>query len=147
MRNPARTCLQLLCVPLAVTVGVAGHGQALHESLQETPGECSFAKAKTSSQLEELQAFLDEAVADCTEGLMVKAMDATYEPSKRSLNWLKLKKDYMEGAADSFDVVPIGAWCAPPHPYLTPTPSPTLVPQTESSSHRRNCHGDFRPQQ
>mmetsp|Transcript_21480 Transcript_21480/g.55091 ORF Transcript_21480/g.55091 Transcript_21480/m.55091 type:complete len:616 (+) Transcript_21480:340-2187(+) len=89
---------------------LAERRKALHESLRETPGECSFAKAKTSSQLEELQAFLDEAVTDCTEGLMVKAMDATYEPSKRSLNWLKLKKDYMEGAADSFDVVPIGAW-------------------------------------
>lgn len=104
--------------------------QALHESLRETPGECSFAKAKTSSQLEELQAFLDEAVADCTEGLMVKAMDATYEPSKRSLNWLKLKKDYMEGAADSFDVVPIGAWWGPtPAAFArkaadTPTPIP-----------------------
>lgn len=89
---------------------LADRRKALHESLRETFGECSFAKSKTSSALEELQAFLDEAVTDCTEGLMVKAMDATYEPSKRSLNWLKLKKDYMEGAADSFDVVPIGAW-------------------------------------
>lgn len=78
----------------------------------ETKGECQFAQGKTSSDMEVLQAFLEEAVSDCTEGLMVKAMDATYEPSKRSTNWLKLKKDYMDGAADSFDVVPIGAWYA-----------------------------------
>merc|ERR1712216_329262 len=43
-------------------------------------------------------------------------LDDTYEPSRRSLNWLKLKKDYIEdgggegGLGDSVDLVPIAAW-------------------------------------
>ena len=66
--------------------------------------------AQTSRDLAELEVFLNDSVAAGTEGLIVKTLDSTYEPSKRSSHWLKLKKDYMEGAGDTFDVVVIGAW-------------------------------------
>ena len=42
--------------------------------------------------------------------LIVKGLASTYEPSRRSTHWLKLKKDYLDGVGDTFDVVPIGAW-------------------------------------
>lgn len=82
-----------------------------------------------------IRAFLEESIAKGTEGLMLKLLGDTgtrieerdtggnacssrlskelqslYEAGTRSHAWLKVKRDYVEGYADTIDVVPIGAW-------------------------------------
>lgn len=84
----------------------------LHSNFQEVPNEFYFAKSIDSSSVEDIQVFLDEAVQSSCEGLMVKTLDveASYEPSKRSRNWLKVKKDYLEGIGDSLDLIVMGGY-------------------------------------
>lgn len=99
--------ISLLHTPLSIRRAI------LKQYFKEVPGRFTFATAAESNDVEEIGAFLNDAVKGGCEGLMVKVLngpDAVYEPSKRSLNWLKLKKDYMDGLTDSLDLVPIAAW-------------------------------------
>ncbi|KAL1743853.1 ATP-dependent DNA ligase [Schizophyllum fasciatum] len=100
------------------------------------PGEKGIARLShvdcCDSQLgrEAIEEFMLKATESRCEGLMIKLLDnceveesdakraktkrkplpATYEPDKRTAAWLKLKKDYITGLGDSFDLVPVGAW-------------------------------------
>jgi len=65
----------------------------LHEHFSPVAGEFAFATYHDGSNIDELTEFLDTAVKDSCEGLMVKMLEGEesgYEPSRRTRNWLKV---------------------------------------------------------
>ncbi|KAK4230837.1 hypothetical protein QBC38DRAFT_468006 [Podospora fimiseda] len=96
-----------------VTKSLRERRELLHKSFTPVEGEFAFATCMNGQELDEIQVFLDESVKASCEGLMVKMLDGEesgYEPSKRSRNWLKIKKDYLAGIGDSLDLVVLGAY-------------------------------------
>jgi len=77
------------------------------------PRDMMVEKNTAASKLKQLVA---ESVDECCEGLMIKALTGNisrYDPcreSRRAEGWLKLKRDYVDGMADTLDLIPIGAW-------------------------------------
>lgn len=103
----------------------------LREHFDETV-DFKFAQSITLPAYNEVvvSEFLELAVKGGAEGLMVKLtgrqqqqekdnnatatsdeiISCPYESGGRSQTWLKVKRDYVAGFADTIDVVPIGAW-------------------------------------
>jgi len=61
---------------------------------------------------EAAQAFFDESIAEGCEGVMAKSLapESAYRAGARGFWWIKYKREYTQGLADSIDGVVVGAF-------------------------------------
>ena len=64
------------------------------------------------SKPEQLDDFMQQAVADGCEGLMIKSIgpDSTYKAGARGWGWIKYKRDYKSEMQDTVDLAVVGAF-------------------------------------
>lgn len=59
-------------------------------------------------KVEDLSKLMGKVIKAGQEGLVIKDKNSIYEPNAR--HWLKLKRDYIHGMADSADLYVLGAY-------------------------------------
>lgn len=71
-----------------------------------------LAESRLVSSLDEATRFFDEAVAGGAEGVMAKSVQegSAYQAGARGFWWIKYKREYVTGLADSIDGVIVGAF-------------------------------------
>jgi DNA ligase-1 len=71
-----------------------------------------LSRQKICNEPEQLDEFMQEAVTDGCEGLMIKSIgpDSTYKAGARGWTWIKYKRDYKSEMQDSVDLAVVGAF-------------------------------------
>jgi DNA ligase 1 len=65
---------------------------------------------KATSDPGDIEAFMEEAIENGCEGLVIKDPDSTYRAGAREFAWIKLKREYRSELTDTIDLVIIGAF-------------------------------------
>ncbi len=83
----------------------------LAEIVEETE-RFKLVRAVETSEVKPLEWFFEEAIADGTEGLVVKSIadESIYRAGARSWLWVKLKRSYQSKMVEPVDLVVVGAF-------------------------------------
>ena len=76
----------------------------------ETTERTRLVPALTSSDPEVIEGFMEEAIQNGCEGLVVKDPESTYRAGAREFAWIKLKREYRSELTDTIDLPIIGAF-------------------------------------
>ncbi len=82
---------------------------ALEKVVQKTERVRSVPAIRTS-KVETIEEFMQLAISDGSEGVMVKDPSSEYRAGSREFSWIKLKREYASELTDTIDLVVIGGF-------------------------------------
>jgi DNA ligase-1 len=80
------------------------------EELVEPTDRTRLVPAMATSDPGDMERFMEEAISNGCEGLVVKDPDSTYRAGAREFAWIKLKREYRSELTDTIDLPVIGAF-------------------------------------
>jgi DNA ligase-1 len=80
------------------------------EAVVETTERTKLVPALTSSDSKVIEGFMEEAIQNGCEGLVIKDPESTYRAGAREFAWIKLKREYRSELTDTIDLPIIGAF-------------------------------------
>jgi DNA ligase-1 len=80
------------------------------EELVEPTDRTRLVPAMESSDPGEIERFMEDAISNGCEGLVVKDPDSSYRAGAREFVWIKLKREYRSELTDTIDLPVIGAF-------------------------------------
>jgi DNA ligase-1 len=88
------------------------HRRELLEDMVHETDRVKLTHPLITGDPEELERFMDAAIADGVEGLVVKSLadDSLYQAGSRGYHWIKYKRDYRSEMVDTVDLVVTGAF-------------------------------------
>jgi DNA ligase-1 len=82
----------------------------LLQSVIKSDSKVKIVPMITTSHTKEIEAFMEEAISEGCEGLMIKHLTSNYRAGAREFSWIKLKREYRSELADTLDLVIVGAF-------------------------------------
>jgi DNA ligase-1 len=83
--------------------------QKLEDSVKATE-RTRLVPRRTTDNPSEIEAFMEEAIENGCEGLVIKDPESNYRAGAREFAWIKLKREYRSELTDTIDLVIIGAF-------------------------------------
>lgn len=82
----------------------------LLESIVEENDRIRAVPALVASKAEEIEEFMEKAISEGCEGVVIKDLESPYRAGAREFAWIKLKREYRSELTDTLDLVVIGGF-------------------------------------